>query len=125
MTQNTFNDFEKVKQEIFSRDYKNLNTITETPYTELDADDYVVPEELFSNLEVVELPFDEDAMAQAAKDFEKEKPKAVKVRQRWTTAQCAELKTYYKQGLTIEQLAGFFNRSEENIEEQLKKLGML
>ena len=122
--ENTFNDFEKVKQEIFSRDYKNLNTITETPCTDFDSDDYVVPEEFFSNVEV-ELPFDEDAMAQAAKDIEKERPKAIKVRQRWTTAQCAELKTYYKQGLTIEQLAGFFNRSEENVEEQLKKLGML
>ena len=108
--ENSFNDLEKVKQEIFSRDYwsepaslldiqseKTSNTESEAPESHNSID--------------FDIEHDEDAMAQAEMDFIREKSKAAKVRQRWTTAQCEELKSFYKQGLTIGQLANFFDRS--------------
>lgn len=122
--ENTFNDFEKVKQEIFSRDYWNgTQASKEEPRIE-EINEFEVPEAFFSKLED-SIEFDEEAISQAEKDFMQEKPKATKVRQRWTTSQCSELKSYYKQGLTIEQLAKFFNKSEDNVREQLEKLGVL
>lgn len=122
--ENTFNDFEKVKQEIFSRDYwSGTQASKEEPRIE-ETNEFEVPEAFFSKLED-SIEFDEEAISQAEKDFMQEKPKATKVRQRWTTSQCSELKSYYKQGLTIEQLANFFNKSEDNVREQLEKLGVL
>jgi len=122
--ENTFNDFEKVKQEIFSRDYwSGTQASKEEPRIE-EINEFEVPEAFFSKLED-SIEFDEEAISQAEKDFMQEKPKATKVRQRWTTSQCSELKSYYKQGLTIEQLANFFNKSEDNVREQLEKLGVL
>lgn len=122
--ENTFNDFEKVKQEIFSRDYWSETQVPKEVPQIAESEEFEVPEAFFSKLDNT-IEFDEEAILQAEKDFLVEKPKAVKVRQRWTTSQCSELKSYYKQGLTIEQLANFFNRSEENIREQLEKLGVL
>ena len=109
--ENTFNDFEKVKQEIFSRNYWGRETNNE-----------VICREQESFEEIPEI--DEDALLQAQKDI-LEEPVKTKVRKRWTTSECSELKQYYKQGMTIEQLAGFFSRSEENVKDQLEKLGLL
>lgn len=120
--ENTFNDFEKVKQEIFSRDYWNEHQEPEsTP-----VDEYVVPEAIDDLLDSIP-ELDEEAMRQAEADFNEEKlaAPAPKVRQRWTASETAELKSYYKQGMTIEQLAGFFTKSEDNVRAQLEKLGLI
>lgn len=103
--ENTFNDLEKVKQEIFSRDYKN--------------------DKKSSNIEQSFPLFDEDAIKQAELDFmelnenDRYKPK------KWSASDKSSLKSYYKQGMNIEQLAGFFECSEDDITKQLKKLGIL
>lgn len=36
-----------------------------------------------------------------------------------------DLKRYFKQGLSIEQLATFLSHSEQSVKEQLTKLGLL
>ena len=110
--ENTFNDFEKVKQEIFSRDYWNATSSSvKIKEEEIDNDEYEVFEALYNSLDI-DIEMHKEAMLQAEKDYVQEKSKkAVKVRQRWTTSQCAELKSFYKQGVTIEQLATFFDRS--------------
>lgn len=120
--ENTFNDFEKVKQEIFSRDYWNENQKPEST----TVNEYVVPESPDGLLEDIH-ELDKEAMRQAEADFNKEKSPAPvpKIRQRWTTLETAELKSYYKQGMTIEQLAGFFTKSEDNVRAQLEKLGLI
>lgn len=122
--ENSFNDMEQVKQEIFSRDYWNDDSnILEKSKTDSHAsegavieafDDFVIPE------------IDEEAIKQAEQDFHQEKieqPK--KVRSKWSASESAELKKYYKMGMTVEQLAGFFTKSEDAVKDQLSKLGLI
>ena len=44
---------------------------------------------------------------------------------RWGVKETGELKSYFSKGLTIEQLAGFFSRSENDVKSQLEKLGLI
>lgn len=103
--ENTFNDLEKVKQEIFSRDYQNIKrttTINEDPVS-----------------------LEEEAIKQAERDFMEPVKEELKSKpKRWTSSDKASLKSYYKQGMNIEQLASFFECSEDDISIQLKKLGV-
>lgn len=118
--ENTFNDFEKVKQEIFSRNYTIENSqqpntavpkINKTPTNnfQLDGNDKVV-------IENKEPPFFDEP-----KD---ETPETPKVPKQWTHEDISDLKSYYKL-LSIEQLAGFFSRSEDDVKSQMQKLGLL
>ena len=103
--ENTFNDLEKVKQEIFSRDYQNIKRTT------------TINEDLVS--------LEEEAIKQAERDFMEPVKEELKSKpKRWTSSDKASLKSYYKQGMNIEQLAGFFECSEDDISIQLKKLGV-
>ena len=112
--ENTFNDFEKVKQEIFSRDHWNRKPKVAKVQNK---------EVLNENIPETE---NEEAILQVQQDYlEKDKPIMPKVRQRWTMAESSQLKAYYQQGMTISQLASFFGKSEENVKEQLAKLGSL
>lgn len=104
--ENTFNDLEKVKQEIFSRDYRNVNTLQETIVEDLPC-------------------LDGNAMVQAEEDFFAEDVKIITRTKRWLSSEKANLKSYYKQGMTIEQLAGFFECGEDDIYRQLKILGII
>lgn len=108
--ENTFNDFEKVKQEIFSRNYLKKNQ-------------QLAPSQSVDDIEVPEI--DDEAIKQAQKDFLEDASIKPKIRQRWTITESKDLKTYFKQGMTIEQLASFFNKSEDNVRSQLEKLGLL
>lgn len=122
--ENSFNDMEQVKQEIFSRDYwnDNSNILEKSKSDSLVSEEAVI--EAFEDFDIPEI--DEDAIKQAEVDFHQEKfeqPK--KIRSKWTAAECAELKKYYKMGMTVEQLAGFFTKSEDAVNEQLSKLGLL
>ena len=140
--ENTFNDFEKVKQEIFRRDYWNENPSDDTFALEpaptaddnISSDDYVVPESMDFDDVSVDLEMDEEAIKQAEQDIvaevaEEEKKIAAKkparVSKCWTATERAELVKYYKQGMTIDQLAGFFGKSEDNVQDVLSKLKLL
>lgn len=48
-----------------------------------------------------------------------------KVRTRWSTKDQKELTNYYKSGMSIEQLAKYFNHEEQNVIDQLLKLGLM
>ena len=107
--ENSFNDFEKVKQEIFSRNYSGTD---KTPIIvhkeEIDA----------------EVPLENDDIVEEVPTKSPETAQQPKSRSRWTVKESGELQSYFKQGLTITQLAGSFSRSEIDMENQLKKLGL-
>lgn len=122
--ENSFNDMEQVKQEIFSRDYWNedSNILEKSKIDTHVSEEAIV--EAFDDFDIPEI--DEEAIKQAEVDFHQEKieqPK--KVRSKWTASERVELKKYYKMGMTVEQLAGFFTKSEDAVKEQLSKLGLL
>ena len=48
-----------------------------------------------------------------------------KTRSRWSTKDQKELVDYYKLGMDIEQLAKYFNHEEQNVIDQLQKLGLM
>jgi len=107
--ENTFNDFEKVKQEIFSRDYwaRGLNAQSENK-TESSNDSQELEEPTVH-----------------IKDNLSENVIMPKVRKRWTVSECSELNNYFKQGMTIEQLASFFSKSEDSVRSELERQGLI
>lgn len=122
--ENSFNDMEQVKQEIFSRDYwsEDSNILKKTKADSHVSEKAVI--EAFDDFVIPEI--DEEANKQAEVDFRQarsELPK--KVRAKWTASESVELKNYFKMGMTIEQLSGFFTKSEEAVKDQLYKLGLL
>ena len=113
--ENSFNDFEKVKQEIFSRELDEDNNIFEKKqvYMEepFDGDGEYTEEQIVST--------------NVAKP-EEYAPKVQRIRpRRWSVKEVDELKMFFKQGLGIEQLASFLERTENDVQEQLKKLNLL
>ena len=122
--ENSFNDMEKVKQEIFSRDYwndgsKNLEKAKDSTSSSIDS--------LFDSFDDFDIQgIDEEAIKQAEEDIRQEMTEQPKnTRSRWSTAEKNELKKYYKMGMSIEQLSRFFSKSEDNVKEQLAKLNLL
>lgn len=106
--ENTFNDFEKVKQEIFSRNYDNASSTPVVAHIEEEEKQEDIKQDIIE--EVPARPSDNPQQ---------------RVRSRWTVKENGELRSYFNQGLTIEQLAGFFNRTEQDVENQLKKLELI
>ena len=112
--ENSFNDLEKVKQEIFSRNYDIIET--ETP--KVKPEPYVVPEEAYNrkeetNEKVVEEPAPEKPTSSPGKS------------RRWRFSEEAELIKFYKNGMTIEQLAHYFNKDIDVVREKLVQKGAL
>ena len=107
--ENSFNDFEKVKQEIFSRNYDNSPSATILTTVEEKESQDDVRQEILE--EIPTSPSDNNQQQ--------------KVRSRWTVKESGELRSYFSNGLTIEQLAAFFSRTEADVENQLKKLGII
>lgn len=99
--ENSFNDLEKVKQEIFSRYVEGsiLNQNTNIEQEEMDKPES--PKEDAS---------DEDTHPQHKK--------------KWTSVQDREIKQYSQMGMTIEQLAQYFQTSNEDINNRLDYLGI-
>ena len=94
--ENTFNDFEKVKQEIFSRGEEPIENNAKIEEIEEQID--TVPKF------VVESP-----------------TVSTKKTSRWRTTEVRDLIRYFKQGMTLEQLAAIFNRSVESVIDCLQK----
>lgn len=112
--ENSFNDFEKVKQEIFTRELDEANNI------ELKVKAYM-EEPINGEVEYAEeLP--ENTESTTPKE---DTPKTPFRSHRWSVKEVGELQKYFKQGLTTEQLASFLERTENEVIEQLKKLGLM
>ena len=112
--ENSFNDLEKVKQEIFSRNYDELGT--EIP--KVEPEPYVVPEEAYNQKEEIK----EDV----AEDFNSITPAPTpKKSHRWTFKEEKDLVGYYQAGMTIEQLAKLFGKDEDSVIEKLRQKGVL
>ncbi len=106
--ENTFNDMEKVKQEIFSRNYsgKSKAPTINKPVEEPEEETPLPAQDI--QTEVGEPKGDRPARSR-----------------RWSVKEVGELQMYFKQGLGTEQLASFFERTENDVLEQLKKLGLI
>ncbi len=110
--ENSFNDLEKVKQEIFSRNYNELGT--EIP--KVGPEPYVVPEEVYNRNEepkeeVINEPVLEKPMSNPRKSHH------------WSFKEEKELVGYYQAGMTIEQLARLFGKDEDAVKDKLTQKG--
>ncbi len=109
--ENSFNDLEKVKQEIFSRQYLPEGKV---PHIE-EITEHINPEEAYK-------------LEQLKKTQEIERIKVdipQKKYKRWTIKEEVQLIGYYKSGMTIEQLAIYFEIDKESIIEKLTQKGLL
>ena len=111
--ENSFNDLEKVKQEIFARNY-DINGVSQ-PVSQVEED--VVPEEKFNKK-----PEDDDADIVVSNT---EAPmKAERKSHRWSFCQEKDLIGYYQAGMTIDQLAKLFGKDEDAVREKLEQKGI-
>ena len=109
--ENTFNDFEKVKQEIFGREYSN-----NVSSSKLNNQSVLIEEEV---------TFDSTAFEAAMQDLQEavpEKVAPIPTKRRWSVKEVSDLKNLYANGLSIEKIAKFLNRTEEDVNEQLNKV---
>ena len=111
--ENSFNDLEKVKQEIFSRNYDDNGLLQPAPKIE----EYVVPEEEY-NKKVEDDELDIEVSTQEAP------MKAERKSHRWSLSQEKDLLGYYQAGMTIDQLAKLFGKDEDAVREKLAQKGI-
>ena len=111
--ENSFNDLEKVKQEIFSRNYDDNGLLQPAPKIE----EYVVPEEEY-NKKVEDDEPDIEVNTQEAP------MKAERKSHRWSLSQEKDLLGYYQAGMTIDQLAKLFGKDEDAVREKLAQKGI-
>ena len=110
--ENSFNDLEKVKQEIFSRNY-DVNGVSQ-PVPQVE--EYVVPEEAYSRKEIEE----ESQIEEITSDVPIVTPRKSS---RWTFKEEKDLVGYYQAGMTIYQLAKLFGKDEDAVKDKLAQKG--
>ena len=111
--ENSFNDLEKVKQEIFSRNYDDNGLLQPAPKIE----EYIVPEEEY-NKKV------EDDGPDIEVNTQEVPMKAERKSHRWSLSQEKDLLGYYQAGMTIDQLAKLFGKDEDTVREKLAQKGI-
>ena len=111
--ENSFNDLEKVKQEIFARNYDDNGLLQPAPKIE----EYVVPEEEY-NKKVEDDEPDIEVSPQEAP------MKAERKSNRWSLKQENDLIGYYKAGMTTDQLARLFGKDEDAVRGKLAQKGI-
>lgn len=109
--ENSFNDLEKVKQEIFSRNY-DVNGVSQPAR---QVEEYVVPEEAYNKKEAEQEPIVENVVT--------EKLSAPRKSHRWMFKEEKDLVGYYQAGMTIDQLARLFGKDEKAVKEKLAQKG--
>lgn len=109
--ENSFNDLEKVKQEIFSRNYN----VDGAPLPIQSAEEYIVPEEAYSQKTTEQEPAPDEIVATASASPRKSR--------RWTFKEEKDLVGYFQAGMTIEQLTRLFGKSEDIVKEKLMQKG--
>lgn len=105
---------------------KFINPITAQSEDDEDIDD--LPDDLDSCENQTEIQIDNEAINEVAQEPQNEITEDVSshvIRQRWTIKERSELRSFYKQGMTIEQLASFFSKSEDSVKAELRKLGLI
>lgn len=111
--ENSFNDLEKVKQEIFSRNYSDSGESQSFSKNE----EHIVPEqEYYRNMED-DNSVDED-------DIQEVPLKRERKSHRWSLQQEKDLVGYYQAGMTIGQLAKLFGKDEDAVREKLVQKGI-
>ena len=109
--ENSFNDLEKVKQEIFSRNY-DADGISQQSQ---EIEGYVVSEDTYSKRDnELELVVNK-AIAEPTVTSRKS--------HRWTFKEEKELVDYYQAGMSIDKLAKFFGKDEDTVKEKLIQKG--
>lgn len=111
--ENSFNDLEKVKQEIFSRSYDMPGVSQPTQTLKINH----VESEDTDNKKNIESELNSEFI-------EESKSSSSKKNRRWTFREENELVGYYKKGMTIEQLAIYLNKDEEAVKEKLLQKGI-
>ena len=111
--ENSFNDLEKVKQEIFSRNYDDNGLLQ--PASKIE--EYIVPEEEY-NKKV------EDDGPDIEVNTQEVPMKAERRSHRWSLSQEKDLIGYYQAGMTIDQLAKLFGKDEDAVREKLAQKGI-
>lgn len=117
--ENTFNDLEKVKQEIFARDYDSI----EIEFPKFEPETYVVPEEAYNqkkntkDIIVEEDEVEEDAIDDESKRAEEEKP--------WEEFDIEKLKLFFEHGMELSSIADRLGKSLYAVKYQLSLLGKL
>jgi hypothetical protein len=102
------NDFDWVKQEIFTREI-------EQALTEPEAHD----------IDTLINEVDSDAFEAAMQDIQEavpEKVAPIPTKRRWSVKEVSDLKNLYANGLSVEKIAKFLNRTEDDVNEQLNKV---
>ena len=110
--ENSFNDLEKVKQEIFSRNYD----VYGVSQPALQVEEYVVPEEAYNKKEKPDF-LDEEVVAEPTITPRKS--------HRWTFKEEKDLVGYYQAGMTIDQLANLFDTDDDSIRDKLRQKGLI
>ena len=111
--ENSFNDLEKVKQEIFSRNYDDNGLLQPAPKIE----EYVVPEEEYNKKA-------EDDEPDIEVNTQEAPMKAERKSHRWSLSQEKDLLGYYQAGMTIDQLAKLCGKDEDAVREKLAQKGI-
>lgn len=112
--ENSFNDLEKVKQEIFSRNYNESELLHSTP----NIEENVISEEK-SDKEA------EDEESAVDEIFYEAPIRPERKSHRWSLNQEKDLIRYYKAGMTIDQLSKLFGKDEDVVREKLAQKGII
>lgn len=112
--ENTFNDLEKVKQEIFSRNYD----ISGAESSKVEREQYVVPEEAYNQNEEQKEEL-EEVLTPPISAYSPRKSN------RWTANEEKDLIGYYNAGMTIDQLSRLFGKNEEVVKAKLVQRGVI
>lgn len=111
--ENSFNDLEKVKQEIFSRNYDEQGLEKQ----KVEAVSYVTPEETFNRMDEIK----EDIVEKPILENSKSSPRKPR---RWTFKEEKDLIAYCRAGMTIDQLAKLFGEDEDAVKNKLTLKGI-
>ena len=111
--ENSFNDLEKVKQEIFSRNYDEQGLEKQR----VEAVSYVTPEEKFNRMDEIK----EDIVEKPILENSKSSPRKPR---RWTFKEEKDLIAYCRAGMTIDQLAKLFGEDEDAVKNKLTQKGI-
>ena len=109
-TEGMTNDFEWVKQEVFSRGLEDMD---------ISHIQRPAAEEVEDNTKGVPSP--DQPTKEEGRPEQASSPKA---RTRWTTSQIGELKLYRRQGMDVSMLASYFKKSVEDVEAKIAELGI-
>ena len=105
---------------------KFINPISAQLVDDEDTDD--LPDDLDSCENQAETQINDEAIDEEVQPSQNDTTEEVSSRvnrQRWTIKERSDLRSYYKQGMTIEQLAAFFSKSEDSVKSELDRLGLL